>query len=323
VLAELRFLTPSAGLVAVAGLLPLALIVLTERRGHRLRSVLGLPGGGLAGRLEVPVAVCAISGLLGVAAAQPVLRTDRPRLSRRDAQVFVAIDISRSMLAAASLQGPSRLDRAKRIAVELRAALADTPAGVATFTDRPLPLLFPTGKAGAFADTVAKAVGIERPPPRGTAQTVTTYDALTPIPTSGYFAPGIPHRLLVVLTDAESEGFDVDGLRQSFQTRPRIAVVLVRVGSPNEHVYGPDGLPEPGYFPPAARGQALAQFLHATRGRAFTDHDIGGTIRAARTALGTGPRAELGTVSGRKDLAPYFVLAAALPLGLVLRRRNL
>ena len=95
------------------------------------------------------------------------------------------------------------------------------------------------------------------------------------------------------------------------------------MGSPNEHVYGPDGLPEPGYFPPAARGQALAQFLHATRGRAFTDHDIGGTIRAARTALGTGPRAELGTVSGRKDLAPYFVLAAALPLGLVLRRRNL
>jgi hypothetical protein len=47
------------------------------------------------------------------------------------------------------------------------------------------------------------------------------------------------------------------------------------------------------------------------------------TLVLPRAALGTGPRERLGTVSGRKDLAPYFVLAAILPLGVVLRRRNL
>jgi hypothetical protein len=322
-IAELHFLTPLAALVALSAVLPLALLLLTEQRSRRLRAMLRLPGRGILGRLEVPAAVCAISGLLGVAAAQPVLRTDRPRFTRRDAQAFVALDISRSMLASASSTAPTRLDRAKEIADKLRTRLADTPFGVATFTDRSLPLLFPTGNPGVFTATVAKAIGIERPPPRGTAQTVTSFDALTPIPRTGYFAPGVRHRLLVIVTDAESEEFDVDGLRQSFATRPRIAVLLIRVGSAGEQVFGADGLPETAYFPPAVSGRVLTQFLAATHGRAFEEHDVGGAVRAARAALGTGPRARLGTVSSRRELAPYFVLAAVVPLGLVLLRRNL
>ena len=261
-------------------------------------------------------------GLVGFAAAQPVVRTERPRLTRRDAQAFVALDISRSMLASASLRAPSRLERAKAVADELRAGLSDVPIGVATFTDRPLPLLFPTASAGAFTATVAKAVAIEQPPPRAEAQTVTTFDAIGPLPGSGYFTPSIRHRVLFVVSDAESEGFDVDGVRQSFGTRPRINVVLVRVGSPKEHVFGPDGLPEPAYAPPAATDRSLKQFLSATHGKAFGENDVAGAVRAARAALGTGPRERLGTVSGRKDLAPYFVLAAIVPLGVVLRRRN-
>src|SRR5204863_662744 len=123
--------------------------------------------------------------------------------------------------------------------------------------------------------------------------------------------------------DAESEGFDVDAVRQSFRTRPRIGVVVVRVGTPREHVYGPEGVPEPAYAPPAATDRSLRQFLAATHGKAYGENDVTGAVRAARAALGTGPRERLGTVSGRKDLAPYFVLAAILPLGVVLRRRNL
>jgi hypothetical protein len=322
-LGELRFLTPAAALVALAGLVPLVLLVLTERRGQRVRAPLGLAEAGILGRLEVPAAVFALSGLLGFAAAQPVLRTERPRLARRDAQAYIALDISRSMLASRSPRAPARIDRAKAIADELRARLADTPIGVATFTDRSLPLLFPSPNAAAFAQTVARAVGIDHPPPSGTEQTVTTFDALTAVPTEGYFRPGIAHRLLVVVTDGESAGFDADDARHSFATRPRVGVVVVKIGSPDEHVYGPDGLPEPGYFPPPASRRALAQFLAVTHGRAFGEHDIGGALRAARSALGTGPRARLGTMSARRDLAPYFVLAAALPLSLVLRRRNL
>lgn len=321
--ADLQFLTPTAALVALGALVPLAVLALADRRSTRVRTALGLPAAGLAGRLVVPVAVCAACALVAVAAAQPVVRTERPRLTRRDAQAFVAIDISRSMLASRSLGSTSRIERAKAVADQLRARLADVPIGVATFTDRPLPLLFPTTSAGAFTATVAKAVGIEHPPPRSQAPVVTTFDALAPLPGSGYFNPAIPHRVLFVVTDAESEGFDVDGARQSFSSRPRIAVVVVRVGSPGERVFGPDGVPEPAYLPPAASDRSLAQFLAATHGKAFGERNLAGAAQAARSALGTGPRERLGTISGRKDLAPYFVLAAILPLGVVLRRRNL
>jgi hypothetical protein len=322
-LAELVFLTPRAALVTLAVVVPLALILLTERRAGRLRSILRLGAPSTVSRLEVPVAVCAVCGLLGLAAAQPVVRADRPRLTRRDAEVFVAVDISRSMLASTRAGGPIRLDRAKRVADDVRTRLADIPVGVATFTDRALPLLFPTASVTAFTSTVAKAVGIELPPPRGEAQTVTTFDALGDLATSGYFAPGIRHRVVVVVTDAESEGFDVDGIRQKYTTRPRTNVVVVRIGGPGERVFGPEGLPEPGYFPPGASNRVLRQFLAATHGRAFSERDVGGVVRAVRAALGTGPRTRLGTISGRNDLAPYFVLAAIVPLGLVLRRRNI
>src|SRR5436190_2585272 len=203
VVAELQFLTPTAALVALAAIVPLAVLAFADRRAARTRTLLGLPPTGAVARLVVPVAVCAVCGLVAFAAAQPVMRTERPRLSRRDAQAFVALDISRSMLASAALTAPPRIERAKAVADRIRAGLSDVPIGVATFTDRPLPLLFPTTSAGAFTATVAKAVAIEQPPPRAEAQTVTTFDALGPLPATGYFDPSIRHRVLFVVTDAE------------------------------------------------------------------------------------------------------------------------
>ena len=321
-LGELVFLTPRGALVALAVVVPLALALVTERRSSRLRALLRLDAPSTLPRLEVPVAVSALCALLGLAAAQPVVRADRPRLTRQDAQAFVAIDISRSMLAARSAASSTRLERARRVADQVRARLADVPVGVATFTDRALPLLFPSASLASFTSTVSKAVGIELPPPRGESQTVTTFDALTGIPGSGYFAPGIRHRLLIVVTDGESEAIDADGIRQSFSGKLRPAVIVVRVGSTKERVFGPDGLAEPGYFAPPASGRTLRQFLAATHGRAFGEGDVGAIARAARASLGAGPRSRLGTISGRDDLAPYFVLAAVVPLALVLRRRN-
>jgi hypothetical protein len=322
-LAGLVFLTPRGALVALAAAVPLALVLLTEYRSGRLRTLLRLAEPSALSRLEVPAAVCAVCGLLGLAAAQPVVRTDRPRLTRKDAQAYVAFDISRSMLASASLSGASRLERAKRVADEVRTRLADVPVGVATFTDRALPLLFPTASIASFTSTAAKAVGIELPPPRGESQTVTAFDSLAALPTTGYFAPGMRHRVVIVVTDGESEGVDADAVKQAYATRPRPAMIVVRIGSPSEHVYGPDGIPENGYFAPPASRRVLRQFLAATHGRVFAAGDVGGIVRAVRDELGTGPRTRLGTVSGRDDLAPWFVLAAIVPLAAVLRRRNI
>jgi hypothetical protein len=322
-LAGLVFLTPRGALVALAVAVPLALVLLTEYRAGRLRSLLRLDEPSTLSRLEVPVAVCAVCGLLGIAAAQPVVRTDRPRLTRKDAQAYVALDISRSMLASASATSATRLERAKRVADEVRARLADVPVGVATFTDRALPLLFPSASIASFTSTVGKSVGIELPPPRGESQTVTTFDSLATIPTSGYFAPGIRHRVVIVVTDGESEGVDADGLRQSYSTRPRPAVIVVKIGSASERVFGPDGIAETGYFAPPASARVLRQFLSATHGRVFGERDVSAVVRATRAELEAGPRTRFGTVSGRDDLAPWFVVAAIVPLAVVLRRRNI
>ena len=126
----------------------------------------------------------------------------------------------------------------------------------------------------------------------------------------------------MIITDAESTTFNYTGVKKSFEARPRTAVVLVRIGGSGERVYGPDGLPESDYVPPPATGSTLKAFLDATRGRAFDEHQVGGAEHAAQAALGPGPTANLGSTSNRHDLAPWLVVAAVVPLGVVLRRRN-
>jgi hypothetical protein len=267
--------------------------------------------------------VAAIAVVLGLAAAQPVLSSPRPRLARLDAEALVAVDTSRSMDASATSGSPVRLERARRIALRIRAALPEVPMGLGTFTDRPLPLLLPTPDRDAFTAAVARSLGIERPPGLQNGTTISSFDAVAPFPLEGYFRPGAKKRLLVILTDAESTGFNEAGVRKSFEAKPRTAVVLVRIGRSGERVFGPSGQPESAYIPPPATGDTLRQFLGATHGRAFGEDDVADAERAARTTLGSGPTTNLGSSGGRHELAPWLVLAAVVPLAVVLRRRNL
>ena len=318
---NLSFLSPLAGLVALAVLAPLVLLAAAERRGSRARTLLGLDNPGPAARLEMPAAICTLGALLGLAAAQPVLHREVPQYARRDAEAIVAFDISRSMLAAPARTASSRLERATAIAKRLRARLADTPVGVASFTDRVLPHLFPSSDSSAFSATVSRAIGVEHPPPIGNNVTATGLDVLGDVVRMGYFTPGIAHRLLIVLTDGESRDFNPEAVRRAFSRRPPVKVIVVRVGSRDERVFGPDGLAEPTY-PPLEPKNGLARFLAATRGREFDARHLGAAVHAAHEDLGSGPRARLGTAAATTDLASFLVLAAALPLGLVLMRRN-
>jgi hypothetical protein len=319
----IHLVTPLAALIAILGLVPLALALIVERRNARSRAVLGLPEPAQSSRWTLPVLIAVTVAALGLAAAQPVVRHSRPHLSRLDAEAFVAVDISRSMKASATAHSASRLDRVRRIALRLRSALPEVPTGLGTFTDRPLPLVLPTSDRAAFAAAVTKALGIERPPGLQNSTTVSSFDAVAPFPLEGYFAPAAKKRLLVILTDAESTGFNEPGVRKSFEAKPRTAVVLIRIGQSGERVFDANGQPESAYIPPPATGSTLRSFLDATHGRAFDEGHVGGAERAAREALGSGPTVNLGTSSAGHDLAPWLVVAAAFPLGFVLRRRNL
>ncbi|HEY7691341.1 MAG TPA: VWA domain-containing protein [Gaiellaceae bacterium] len=314
--------TPIAALVALAGLVPLALVVLVERRSARSRRLLGLSEPAPASRLVLPAAVALLTTVLALAAARPVYRTEHAQRARLDAEAVIAIDTSRSMDASSTSRSPVRLDRARAIAERIRDAIPDVPTGIGTFTDRPLPLIMPTPDREAFSAALRDSLGIERPPGLQSSTTISSFDAVSPFPLEGYFSPGAKKRLLVILTDAESTGFNEAGVRSSFEAKPRTAVVVVRIGRTGERVFGPSGRPESAYIPPPATGETLRRFLDATHGREFDEHHVGGAEQAAAVALGAGPTARLGTITGEHDLAPWFVLAAVVPLGVVLRRRN-
>jgi len=288
----------------------------------RVRSMLGLQAPDRASTPAAVAAVCLAGALLALAASRPVVRDTHSRYLRTDAEAIFAIDVSRSMLAAGSPTGPSRVARAKQDAERLRGAIPDVPVGVASFTDRVLPNLFPTPDGAAFDATVERSVGIERPPPGGNALTVTTFDALAAISKDAYFTPGRPRQLLVILSDAESRDFDVGLVQRQLGPQSGVRTVLVRIGSTREHVYGREGLPEAD-FRPEPTTQVVRRFVDATGGRVFGEADLGAAAAAVRAAVGHGPRVRTGTFSSSTDLAAYFVLAAVLPLGLLIRRRNL
>ena len=140
----------------------------------------------------------------------------------------------------------------------LQAALAGVPVGIASFTDRVLPHLFPTVDQRVFRETMREAVGIERPPPSTSFGTnVTTLDALGAVPTLNFFTPGVKKRALVVFTDGDSQPVS-SVLATDFAKRPRIDVTFVRMGDTSERIYS-SGVAEAGYKPAPSSSAKLTR----------------------------------------------------------------
>ena len=82
------------------------------------------------------------------------------------------------------------------------------------------------------------------------------------------------------------------------------------------------GAVKPQYEPdPSSRG-ILERVAVATGGAVHSETGIEEAVSGVRRALGSGPKAAEGQVRGRDALAPYLALAAFLPLGLLLWRRD-
>jgi hypothetical protein len=259
--------------------------------------------------------------LVGVAAAQPVVTSARTVPQRSDAEVFVVLDTSRSMLASDGSGEPTRYERARDEAIELQRRLGDVPVGLASFTDRVLPHLFPTVDERVFRDTVMNSMGIERPPPSTSFGTnVTTLDALGVVPTLNFFTPSVKRRALVVFTDGESQ--PISGVLSSdFARKPVVHVTFVRVGDVHERIYT-SGVAEAGYKPDPASSATLTAAAGAVHGRIVAEGDVGEVAAGVRQALGAGPTVDRRIEGSRRALMPLVALLAVFPLGFVLLRRN-
>jgi hypothetical protein len=315
------FLTPVDAVFVVAAVAPLAALLVTERRSTRVRALLRLRGPGRRPVLQTASALVLLPALVAVAAAQPIVVRQQLVRQRGDAQAFVVLDTSDSMRAASGPHDPSRIERAKKIAIRLQQALGDVPVGIATMTDRVLPDLMPTTDPALFDRTIAQSVGIDRPPPSQQYhnERATNLQALVPLVGSHFFSDTAKHRLLVVLTDGEaSRDLELFGLGIGHALRP----VFVHVWEPGEHIYYKGRL-DPRYISDPTSDTLMHRAAALSSGSVFEESQVGSLIRAARAAVGNGASESHVDAYARIALAPWVALAGVLPLGFLFYRRNL
>jgi hypothetical protein len=315
-------LTPSGLALALGIVVPLAVLLFVRRRARTVRRGLALVEPPRRMFIAAVVALLATGALVGLAAAQPVFEQTRTLRERTDAEAFVVLDVSRSMLAQSGTDSPRRFERAKTFAKTIRAALPEIRFGVVSITDRTLPHLFPSADREVFDATIDRSLGIEKPPPRSSlAQLSTNLQTLSYIRTLRYFAPTARKRLLLVLTDGETQPVSGARLAELFGSPPVTRVVFVHFWGADERVYT-KGAPEPQYRPSRSARAALDGLAETISGSVFSEDQAGAVTRAARAALGSGPTIVRAEQGGRVALAPYFAAAALLPVVLLLWRRD-
>lgn len=314
------FLTPEDAVFALAAAVPLAALAVTERRSGRIRALLGLATPTRRAIVQAAVALALLPALVAVAAAQPVVVRQQSVKERGDAQAFIVLDTSDSMRASSGPLAPSRLARAKKIALRLERALGDVPVGVATMTDRVLPDLMPTTDPTLFDRTMAQSVAINEPPPSQQYQhnRATNLQALVPLVTSHFFSGGAKRRLVVVLTDGEaSSDLQLFGLGIGRQLKP----VFVHVWATGERIYR-HGKPDPFYVADPTSAELLARAADISNGKVFDENQVGPLLRWSKHLVGHGSAKSHVNAYARIALAPWFALAGVVPLGFLFYRRN-
>lgn len=318
---SLTLLTPLAALLVLAVALPLAALRAGEARVRAVARALRLPDG--PARRAPVAAIVALAVLLGLAAAQPVLAFEAGKRVRADAEVYVVIDTTLSMLAAASPRAETRFDRAKETAGRLRARLPDVRVGIASFTDRVLPHLFPSSDAELYAATLDRAVRVEHPPPeRQWDVRATTFGSLDALATRNFYSPSARARAFVLLTDGETREYSLPALAAVLGRPPAITPVLVHVRRDGEQLYL-DGRLDRGYESDPRSGRALVALAEAAAGTVVSEGDLAGAVEALRAALGDGEHVNEGRQRRTVQLAPWLALLAGLPLAFLIVRRSL
>jgi len=316
------FLTPLGLLFAVAAAIPLVALAATERRTARIRRLFAVAGPGRRAVVPVVVALVLLPALVGIAAAQPIVVHKTFLRERADAEAFFILDTSLSMSARTAPGERSRLERAKREALQLRNRLTDVPVGIASMTDRTLPELMPTTDPALFSRTLAASVGIDSPPPsQAYPGRATTLEALVPVLQSHFFATSTRHRLVVVFTDGESSRLP-STLRYQVGHVAELTALFVHVWSPGERIFKRGGRPDPNYRADPTSADALASFAGLLGGKEFSEQQLGRAAAAAQAGVGhSGTERQVETYA-RIALAPWFLLAGVVPLGFLLWRRN-
>jgi hypothetical protein len=325
----MTLLAPWLLLLALLGVMPVGAIVGMRRRQRRAAAALGLtPVSRRRLAAEAALALLALAAL-AVVAATPV-RWQRDTVGeRRDAQAYVVIDTSRSMLARRSVEAPDRLETARTTARYLAAALpANLPVGLAAFNDQPLPLLAPTVDRDALRDTLPNAnISLPTSPmylsndsfaATRTPQS-SNYAALVVMAVSSFYSPETAHRLLFFLTDDDTSSYRAGAVARTLR-RAGIMLIAIRVGSETDRLYFQVGstIRIDAHYRFARRNmRLLAATALGSGGRFVHEGDTGAAVAFAARELGSPAPSKvrrLTTEQAPQDmsLVPALVAVAAL-----------
>jgi hypothetical protein len=332
----LVFLSPAGALIGLAIALPLAAALVGGVRRARTRAALGLTPPPGRGAVDM-ACLAAVPLLLALAAAGPALRSQAGRPLLKSTEAIFVFDVSRSMGAAAGPHSPSRLAQAKAAALELRGSIEEAPVGISSLTTQLLPELFPSVDEQAFARTLDRAIDVLKPPPPAFQNIATTFDPLATLRDQGFFKPATRHRTVVFFTDGESTRFfpDAVGRRLTGRMLPTtflgriqrpqapVKLLVVHVWSPKDHVYLADGTVDAAYRPDLRAPSIVTELAKDAHGRPYRTGQLGAAKSALRKAVAADrTRGRIETTKTMK-LAPYAALAALIPLGILMWRRNL
>ena len=311
----MTFLTPLAGVVALAFALPLAAALFGGRRAAAVRSALRLPAPDRRSLVLEPALAAAGIALVGLAATQPALTHTSSLRVRSGVQAVFVLDTSRSMAASASPRAATRLDRAVEASVALRNDVPEIEAGAATLTDRVLPDLLPVPDRAGFTSVVRRAIAVEAPPPQHSGVRATDYGALAGLASGNVFAPAASRRIVVLLTDGESKPSSAADLERALPADKGYRFLALQFWRGDESVYGQDGKAETAYRPDPSGGATLRDVAAGLGGRSFDESQVTQAAAYLRRLIGPGPTVEAaGTQDSRVALAPYVALLGLLAL---------
>lgn len=318
---RVSLLTPLAGLVGVVGVVVVWMRVSAARRSRDVCIALGLEPQSRSQLAVDLVPVAAVTVLVALAATQPVVSRLAEQRGREGVEAIVVLDITRSMDARRAPGSPSRLDRARAMAKELRVALPEIRVGLASVTDRVLPHLFPTLGSNAFAAVADRAIDIERPPPDRRSRRATALLALGDLGRLAFFRQSTTRRVAIVFTDGETVPIDLATLRERLRDG-RVTTFFVHVWRPDDVLFAPTGERDESYKPDPTSASAIRRAAGAVGGLLFADGEAPELVDALQQVVGTGPAEVQGKELRSMQLAPPLAAIAFVPLLILLLRRN-
>jgi hypothetical protein len=288
------------------------------RRERRAARAVGLQPQRLWRALRNGVCAGIVIALTAFAASEPSLqRTTRVQL-RADAEVYLFVDSSASMLASASSKSPTRLQQARSAGADFARDLpADLPLGAGALPQAPLPLTAPNGDRQLFLTAIDNMTTPGSLPEHlYGGRTATDFSNLTTLTSTHFFLPKTRRRIVVVLSDSEGPSFDTASTAGSLK-RAHIHLVFVRFGSPQDRIWLHPQRRRPimdtKYVPDLSDLGEVHLLAGETGGAFYEQRDIGQAVDKVDRLAGHGPDRSSEPLSLYADSLGPYVLLAALP----------